>query len=134
MAMSHLAGLSDGQLASAREIAQAHGIPLSLLMNVLKELSAAGYVDSVRGARGGYRLCCRPDKINLSDLISTLERPVPQAQCVTHQAGQDECTCDVMARCPVADPVHRIHRKLNDFLRKLTLAEIVEPALFRQER
>ena len=31
-----------------------------------------------------------------------------------------------MARCPVADPVHRVHRKLKDFLDKVTLAEIVD--------
>ncbi len=33
-----------------------------------------------------------------------------------------------MARCPVADPVHRVHRKLKDFLKRVTLAEIVSPA------
>jgi DNA-binding IscR family transcriptional regulator len=33
-----------------------------------------------------------------------------------------------MARCPVLDPVHRVQRKLRDFLRKVTLAEIATPA------
>jgi Rrf2 family protein len=130
VAMAHLAKLDAGQIVSAREISELFGMPMALLMNVMKELCAAGYVESNRGARGGYRLARRPDQINLADLIATIERPVRQTECVTRQSGdQQECTMDMMARCPVADPVHRVHRKLNDFLKKVTLAEIVDPTL-----
>jgi Rrf2 family protein len=129
IAMSHLAGLAEGQVGSAREIAVQYGIPMSLLMNVLKELATAGYVSSTRGVHGGYRLARRPEDINLADLIASIERPVRQTECVTAEAGNEhECTLEQMARCPIADPVHRVHRKLSDFLKKVTLAEIVEPA------
>jgi len=127
VAMAHLARLEGGQVASAQKIADLFGVPTSLLMNVLKELAAAGYVESVRGMHGGYRLARRPEEINLADLIASIERPVP-AQCVTDPGNERECTGELMARCPIADPVHRVHRKLNDFLRKVTLAEIVEPS------
>ena len=127
IAMAYLAKLEDGQVASAREVSRIFGVPMSLLMNVLKELAAAGYVESVRGAHGGYRLARRPVDINLADLIASIERPVRQASCLTNQTGDhSECTLELMARCPVADPVHRVHRKLNDFLKKVTLADIVE--------
>jgi Rrf2 family protein len=128
IAMTHLATLPDEQVVSAREIAEAFGVPVSLLMNVLKELAAAGYVESVRGAKGGYRLARPPEQINLADLVTTLEGPIRLSACTTEQAGHHECTDLVMSRCPVADPVHRVQRKLNDFLKKLTLAEVVEPA------
>ena len=128
IAMSHLAKLDSGQVTSAREISKLYGTPISLLMNVMKELAAAGYVESVRGVRGGYRLARRPEEINLSDLIAAIERPVRQTECRTHESEDGkECPLEVMARCPIADPVHRVHRKLNDFLRKVTLAEIVDP-------
>ena len=127
IAMTHLARLEAGEVASAREISERFGVPASLLMNVLKEVSASGYVESVRGAHGGYRLARRPEQINIADLIAAIERPVRLAECVTEEAGQDECTCELMARCPISDPVHRVHRKLTDFLRKVTLAQIVEP-------
>lgn len=130
IAMAHLAKMGTGQVASARDISEQFGVPMSLLMNVLKELAVAGYVESVRGARGGYRLARRPEDINLADLIAVIERPVRQTACVTSQTGDGhECTIEMMARCPVNDPVHRVHRRLNDFLKKVTLAEIVEPTL-----
>lgn len=128
--MTHLAGLEADELASAREIAEKFGVPQSLLMNVLKELANAGYVESVRGAHGGYRLAKRPEEINLADLLGAVEGPVRLAECVNDSADDDqECTCQIMAQCPISDPVHRVHRRLQDFLRKVTLAEILDPSV-----
>jgi len=130
IAMTHLASLGQAKVTSAREIARLYGVPVSLLSNVLKELAREGYVESIRGARGGYRLARRPEQVNLADLVASLEGPVRLAQCVTNATDdRDECTCQVMARCPIADPVHRVNRRLQDYLRKMTLAEIVAPAL-----
>jgi len=129
VAMAHLARLDEGALASAREIAQRSDVSTSLLMNVLKELATAGYVQSVRGAHGGYRLATRTEEVTLADLIEAMEGPVRLAECITDEASAgEECTCKVMARCPVTDPVHRVQRRLNDFLKKVSLAEIVAPA------
>jgi Rrf2 family protein len=127
MAMAHLAELPEGQVCSAREIAELYGISTALLMNVLKALAAAGYVVSFRGSRGGYRLARRPEGINLAELVAAIEGPMPHAECVAAVSGDEECTGQVMARCPLADPVHRVQRKLRDFLRKVTLAEIAIP-------
>ena len=128
IAISHLAQVDEHEYVSAREIAERFGVPASLMMNALKELSAAGYVEGCRGPRGGYRLARRPEEINLADLIAVVEGPVRLAECITHEAGEHECTCQVMAQCPIADPIHRVHRRLSDFLKGVTLAEIVEPA------
>ena len=123
MAMTHLAGLPEGGLASARRIARQVGAPTALMMNVLKSIAAAGYVDSVRGAQGGYRLARALDGISLKELVDVIEGPLQVAECVTDQAGQS--VCDMMDRCPIYDPVHRLQRKLRDFLKTVTLAEIV---------
>jgi Rrf2 family protein len=127
IAITHLATISGTGVASAREIARLFGVPVSLLMNVLKQLAAAGYIESVRGARGGYRLARDLGKITLADLVETVEGPVRLSDCLADPDKHDECTGQMMARCPISDPVHRVQRKLIDFLKKVTLAEIVEP-------
>jgi Rrf2 family protein len=130
IAMTHLASRGEGKVSSAREIAQLYGIPVSLLSNALKELARGGYVESIRGARGGYRLARPPEQVSLADLVSSLEGPVRLAECVTNATdNHSECSMQLMARCPISDPVHRVNRRLQDYLRKLTLAEIVDPAL-----
>ena len=129
IAMTHLYGLPEGAVASAREIAESLDLPTSLVMNVLKQLSSAGFVESLRGARGGYRLACRPQDVSLADLIVALEGPIRLTQCVseTHRA-RDREVCRIVDRCPVAGPVHRVQRKLSDFLKQVSLADIAEPA------
>ena len=135
IAISHLARLPDDELASAREVAERFGIPSSLMMNVLKDLSAAGFVQSVRGARGGYRLACDPSQVTLDEMVEALEGPVRLAECISSRTGDEqECTCHAMAGCPISDPVHRVHRRLRDFLKKVSLAEITDPGQARPEQ
>lgn len=127
IAITHLAKLEGSGVASAREIATLFDVPVALLMNVLKQLAAAGYAESVRGARGGYRLLRGLGQISLADLIETMEGPVRLAGCIADPDKSEECTCQVMANCPISDPVHRVQRRLIDFLKKITVAEIVNP-------
>lgn len=128
IAMTHLAKVTDDRCVSAREIAEQFGVPTSLLMNVLKELAAAGYIESTRGAHGGYRLARRPADVSLADLVTALEGPIRFAECIRDDARADDGTCRLMADCPIADPVHRVQRRLHDFLKEVTLADIAEPA------
>ena len=129
IAMTYLARLDGDRFASAREIAEKFGVPTALLMNVLKELAAAGHVDSARGAHGGYRRAGDPERITLADLITTLEGPIRLAECLRGgEKNKDRMICNVVDRCPIADPVHRVQRRLSDFLKTVSLAEIVEPA------
>lgn len=129
VAMGYLARLGEGEVASARQIAAELDVPGALLMNVLKELASAGYIESVRGARGGYRLSCEPDEVSLADVISALEGPVRLSECLVAHPGQEKvCSDRLMARCQVGGPLHRVQRKLSDLLKQVTLAEIVKPA------
>ena len=128
IAMSYLAHLGGQEVTSAREISERFGIPASLLMNVLKELAAAGYVSSVRGAHGGYKLARSPEQIDLAHLVTALDGPIRLAECLRHRPDAHAETCKLMDRCPIIDPLHRIQRKLSDFLKAVTLADILQPA------
>jgi Rrf2 family transcriptional regulator, cysteine metabolism repressor len=63
------------QPSRVRDIAQAHGIPVRFLVQILLQLKGAGLVASTRGAAGGYQLTRAPEKISLGDVINAIERP-----------------------------------------------------------
>ena len=129
IAMTHLARLGRDEVASAREIADRFGAPTSLLMNVLKQLAGAGHVESIRGAHGGYRLARDAEEISLAEVITAVEGPIRLAECVASgEKVADGETCRMLDRCPITDPVHRVHRRLSDFLKTVTLAELSAPA------
>lgn len=129
IALTHLAQHPD-QCNSAREIASRYGVPLPLLMNILKQMNQRGLAQSIRGPRGGYRLALPPEKISLNDIIGAVEGPVQLVQCVDwyqHKArGKIKTGCDLMAACPVRPTIHRVHARLVEFLSGVTLADVVD--------
>jgi Rrf2 family protein len=124
VAMTHLATLRDGQVASAREIAELFGVPSSLLMNVLKELSAAGFVQSTRGARGGYRLSHDPAEITMADIVTALEGPIRFADCT----GVDPKGCRMVEKCPIAVPVRQVSKRIREVLDEVRLKDMLPDA------
>jgi Rrf2 family protein len=70
-----LAAAGDGPLKGER-IAEAQGIPLKFLENILQELRHAGLVRSQRGPDGGYRLGRPAGEIALGEVIRAVEGPL----------------------------------------------------------
>jgi len=60
----------------AEAIANAQGIPLNFLENILGELRHAGIVRSHRGAEGGFRLAKPPEKVTVADIMRAVEGPL----------------------------------------------------------
>jgi Rrf2 family protein len=65
-----------GDMITAEQIAQAQGIPLNFLENILRDLRRAGLVESRRGQAGGYLLAREADEISLADVIRAVEGPL----------------------------------------------------------
>ena len=57
------------------EIAGPNGIPERFLVQILLQLKGAGFVTSVRGASGGYRLAAEPREISIWDIVQSVEGP-----------------------------------------------------------
>jgi Rrf2 family protein len=56
-----------------RDIAYDEGLPEKFLELILLELKNARFVESVRGAKGGYRLRRAPDEIRLIEIIRLID-------------------------------------------------------------
>ena len=128
IALTHLARQPREELSTARGIAERFGLPPALLMNILKELSAAGYVQSVRGVRGGYRLGREPQEVSLADLVEVLEGQFQLARCMRANGPKGKAPpCPLTGRCPIAGPVRKLRGELHDLMKGWTLAEIANP-------
>src|SRR5207249_1347679 len=80
IAMYELAvNYGDPQPVRVKAIAEAHGIPLRFLVQILLQLKGAGLVASIRGAAGGYQLARPPETISLAEVLNTIDRsPSPR--------------------------------------------------------
>ena len=117
-ALAFMAGRGE-RLSSAREIAEAHDLPLPLLMKILKCMQHHELLQSTRGVRGGYRLVADLDETSLFDLVAMMEcpdRPGAECGCMDH-------TADPMSRVrlsrtdPPQGPARALQYKLIEFLK-----------------
>jgi FeS assembly SUF system regulator len=118
----HLAHEAPGTTRNAREMAEATDLPLPAVSKMLKSLAAAELLESLRGARGGYRLARDPGKVTVAEILEALEGPIALMDCTVGPGH-----CDVEASCGVREPWQRINRAVHDTLRRVTLEELAHP-------
>ena len=70
------AAQEEGAPVKAEAIAEAQGIPLRFLENILGELRHAGMVSSQRGTDGGHRLARPASAITVADVMRAVEGPL----------------------------------------------------------
>ena len=73
LAMLELASHPSGDTpVSLREISDRHGVPGPFLVQIFRSLRTAGWVQSVRGSQGGYRLLIRPSELSLLEIAEVV--------------------------------------------------------------
>jgi len=106
---------------SLADVAQAEGLSLSYLEQIVVPLRKAGLIDSQRGARGGYFLALDPSEITAGDVIRTLEGTLVHVPCLP--AHGDSC-CPRQTTCATRDVWAEVRRKLVETLDAITLADL----------
>ena len=94
-AVLYLAQLGPNEKASTSQIAEEKDIPLSFLAKIIAQLSVAGLLQTMRGARGGVTLARSPDNITLLEVVEAIDGPILLNDCVN---GHFECT---LSTCPI---------------------------------
>lgn len=69
LALVFLARQEREKVFSVASIAKEQQIPVKFLEQILLTLKRAGYVESIRGSGGGYRLAEKPQKITLAEIV-----------------------------------------------------------------
>jgi Rrf2 family protein len=137
--LSHLARTAaeggEDALVSAQELASFSALNKSLVANLLKDLTRAGFLSSVRGARGGYRLARTPRSISLGQILQAVEGPFSFVECV-HEGPEpheqpvapptsegDPC-CGLSPLCVSRSALVILHARIAQLLDELTLADL----------
>ncbi|MBE93776.1 Rrf2 family transcriptional regulator [Marinobacter sp.] len=123
------------ELVTIQQIADSYEISRNHLMKVVHQLNKKGYIETVRGKKGGMRLQMAPGDINVGTLVRETEQDLSVVECF---ASGDACritpVCglksmfgealaaflEVLDRYTLADIIHDQHRP--QLLRLLQIA------------
>jgi Rrf2 family protein len=120
IALKHLATAPPEAGATTKEIAETYRIPLPLLAKVLQKLCKGGFLRSVQGTNGGYRLAREAARINALEVIRSIDGPIILTSCFTEHGS----VCDQSEHCNVREPLRRIHEGILGLLASITIADM----------
>lgn len=102
------------------DISYCQGISLSYLEQLFAKLRKHGLVEGLRGPGGGYRLGRPATDINVAEIIFAVDETMDSTQCM----GKEDCKEG--ERCLTHELWHGLSEQIHEFLRGITLSQIVE--------
>ena len=119
-AMLDLALRDGGGPVTLAGISRRQTISLSYLEQLFGKLRRNRLVDSVRGPGGGYTLARTPTEITVAEIIRAVDESLDATQC----GGRENCRED--QRCMTHELWSTLNDKMYEYLRSVTLADLVE--------
>lgn len=104
-----------------KNIAADEEISEKYLSLIVIPLRAAGLVNSLRGARGGYSLARPPQNITLCEVVEALEGETCLVRCV-----KEPSVCERITICPTREVWSVLGNKFREALQSITIAEVAE--------
>lgn len=108
-----------------RELARRNDVPKRFLEQIMLDLKAQGWVESMAGIRGGYLLAKAPDRITLGEVVRHFDGILAPIGCVSVSA-YERCTQESVCR------FRRVFLDARNYVAgimdRATLAEVAEGA------
>ena len=121
MALKYLAEQPEAQALSAKDVADAYGIPAQLLAKILQRLTKAGMLRSHAGINGGYALAKDARTISAYEVILAIDGPFFITSCSKGAHG-----CELGANCTIKEPLARVNDTIAGVLKSISIQDLAE--------
>ena len=122
-ALSYLAAQEANRVVPRNEIRDRQRIPPHFLSKILRKLVTAGYLVSVPGARGGFRLRAAARSITMRNVYECIEGPLCLMECIE----DDEAYCRFAPVCTQRTVWRGAQEALGHYLERVSIDDIADP-------
>ena len=120
-------------LLQISELAAKERLSVKFLEQIMLELKRAGFLASVRGKFGGYRLAKPAGEIVIGQIVRKIDGPLAPIHCVS-QSAYEKCSCPDEEHCGLRMLMLDVRNAIAGILDRYTLADVVSVALRRMTR
>jgi Rrf2 family protein len=121
MALKYLAEHPETPALSAKDVADAYGIPAQLLAKILQRLTKTGLLRSHAGMNGGYVLARDPRQISAFEVIHAIDGPLFITSCI-----KGAKSCDLTTNCTIKEPLARVNETIIGVLKSISIHDLAE--------
>ena len=119
--MLDLALNDKDQYITIKSISEHQEISGKYLEQIISVLSRAGYVKSVRGAQGGYKLAKPPEEYTVGMILRLIEGNLAPVACMEDAPNQ----CPRCGQCATLSVWQKIDEAVSNVVDNITLADLV---------
>ncbi len=119
-ALVHMARMPSGESILGRDLSKRARVPANYLSKILLTLRNAGYVETTRGQRGGYRLSRASQRIKLIEIAELFEGSRSRPGCLVGETPD----CSDRRPCSAHGRWKEVKRSYAKFLETNTIADI----------
>ncbi|WP_339864189.1 Rrf2 family transcriptional regulator [Paremcibacter congregatus] len=116
----------DERLVSIKEVSEVFDISRNHLMKIVHELGKGGYLQTVRGKNGGFRLGRPAAEINVGQLVRYTEEDMSIVECFS----QETSNCKIAASCKLSIALSQALKAFLTVLDGYTLADLSSGVVF----
>ncbi len=117
-----LAEHRSGGYIPMKEVAARQNISLKYIEKLMPALKTAGFIESVHGIGGGYRLAREPETCTLWDILQCSEGNLAPVSCLKDGVG----LCARSAECRTLPVWEGYYRMTRDYFSGVTLADLMD--------
>ncbi len=122
--------ISEETCISLQTISNKLGVSVNYLEQIIAVLKKQGVVESIRGAKGGYKLARSTDEITLGEVLRALEGNLCPVNCLdgTQKNEKVKCSCGdkCSSDCLTQIAWQKIYTVLIESVDNITLKDIIE--------
>lgn len=123
VALKYMRTKAQGELTTVKELTALFGCPFEITSRVMQALVRKGMLQSSAGAHGGYQIAKDLQRVSFYELNEMILGPMAVARCL-HTV--DDIGCEMRSTCNIVSPVQTLSRKLADFYKALSVAELLD--------
>ena len=120
--MLDLALNNTGEPVRIKDIAARQEISDKYLEQIISTLNKAGFVKSIRGPQGGYRLSKEPEKYTVGMILRPTEGSLAPVPCLDDEVNY----CERQGGCVTLRLWQMLNNAISDIVDKVTLADLME--------
>ena len=115
-----LAALRSPELVRVEDVANIHKLSKPHIVKIVHELGKAGFLETVRGRYGGFRLARPAEEISVGDVVRLTEGPLDVVECFNPETN----SCPLIGICKLSKAMMKATDAFMAVLDDLTVADI----------
>jgi Rrf2 family transcriptional regulator, nitric oxide-sensitive transcriptional repressor len=124
--MLYLAVRREG-LATIQDISDAYGVSKNHLMKIVQRLGELGWVETVRGRRGGLRLSDHSGSLTVGQIVRATETDLALVGCFPDERGTRR-HCVIEPQCQLRNVLDAARKAFLAELDAHTIGDLAQPA------